>query len=375
MASTLAMRIAYFVFTVLFIIPRQLGVSTASFDVKTRLLYKSKFWQIHATIFALTFAISYPFAINSIISRLKAAAEGKVYMLIDIGNYGSTYVFCVIIYLRVLTSTDMLIKFSNKCIEIFGECRNLATDNKEKGFFILFIARVSYLYLGGAALNAVNLEMFGEDIATVPFAFKMIYFIPDLVMATTMIRFRSAISLFTRCCRQINQALVECTALLETSEGKLEKDRIEIILRAKRNFDHIAEIHAKLFNLIRETEILAGNVLIFSILKAFAHLSSTVNSMLTLFFIWIFQSKSSCVLQLFFVIDNLRHNSISSWGLHFTSILVTRIIFYTIDLFFTFSPASRLKAELNKTGKVIYSVALTKAPPDFKRSVNNFKVI
>lgn len=277
MSKKISITVTNLMFLALFMIPRQFGLSTGSCNMKTCKVYASKLWFFHSIAYGLSFSVAYPFAINKILSSMKATSEGKVFVLIDIANYFATYLFCVTIYLRVLSSSNQLIAYNNSCIDIFRECKKLYKGPRETKFFLLFTTRILYLYLGNTILNAITLYQHSDELSDVSFFYKNLFLIPDLIMATTMIRFRSGIAMYVVCCKQINRAFSECLNLVQMSDGKSYDEQKKIFLQAKNTFEKISEVHSKLFNIIREAETLTGNILIFSILKAFAHLSSTVN--------------------------------------------------------------------------------------------------
>lgn len=280
MVKTLPASIVNPMFLVLFMIPRQLGLSSASCNLKTRDVQKSKFWRIYSIVCACAFTVVYPFAIIKILESLESTSDAKVFAIIDITNYFATYLFCVTIYLRVLVSSTELLELNNSCVKMFLECRQLYGDQREIVFFLLFATRVLYLYLGNSTLNAATLIHHNQELEDVPFVYKCLYFVPDLVWATTMIRLRSAITMFVFCLKQINQACSKCIlALAESvsSDDKPANEQFRHFAHAKHTFDKITDCHSRLFDLVRKTDSIAGNILIFSILKAFAHLSSTVN--------------------------------------------------------------------------------------------------
>lgn len=277
MVKTLPASIVNPIFLVLFMIPRQLGLSSASCNLKTRDVQKSQFWRIYSIICACAFTVVYPFAIIKILESLESTSDAKVFVIIDITNYFATYLFCVTIYLRVLVSSTELLALNNSCVNMFLECRHLCEDKREIGFFLLFATRVLYLYLGNTTLNAVTLIHHSQELEDVPFVYKCLYFVPDLVWATTMIRLRSAITMFVFCLKQINQACSKCIYPLALSDDEPANEQFRHFAHAKHTFDKITDCHSRLFDLVRKTDSIAGNILIFSILKAFAHLSSTVN--------------------------------------------------------------------------------------------------
>lgn len=276
MSKNLTANIKSGIFIVLYIIPRVFGLTAASCNIRSCKIYKSTCWRIYAIGCACAFTVMYPIAIITILTSIKAHYQGKVFVFIDISNYFATYLFCVAIYLPVMSSSPELIEYINLNFSLYDDCKALCKDRREIMFFLLFTSRAIYLYIGNTVLNTLKLNENSEDLAMVPFIYKCSFFIPDMIMASTMIRFRSAITMYIMCCKRINQAFSECLNSLKTFNGKSANERFRISIRAKYTFDKITECHAKLYSSIKATESLSGNLLIFSILTAFAHLSSTV---------------------------------------------------------------------------------------------------
>lgn len=219
----------------------------------------------------------YPFAMITIMTSLAPGYEGKIFLLIDIVNYMATYLFCVAIYLSLITSSAKLIKFINGNFAFYDECNVLCEDRRDSIANIIFSIRTLYLYIGNFLLNALKLTENRENLAMVPLLYKCLYFIPDIIIAATTIRFRSGITVNIVCCKRISQALSECFDKMKKSIGKSPKERFRVYAREKHTFDKIVDCHGKMYNLVQATEVLYRNSLIFTTLRAFALLSSTVN--------------------------------------------------------------------------------------------------
>lgn len=276
-------RIKRILFIILFLLPRQYGLAAASCRIRTCTAFKSNLWRTYSIVCACLFLVVYPIAIITIQPKMKAISEGHIFVLIDITNYCLMYAFCVAVYLRVISSPTKLINFNNLNFTLFEECKALCKDRREIMFVLLFTTRILYLYLGTTVVNAITLVENEENLKNVSFIFKYTYLVPDLVMASEMIRFRSSIFMGIICCQRINQAFSECIDSLKTSKEKPADERFRIFFRAKHTFHKITDCHAKLYYLAKETEALSGNLLLFSILKAFAHLSTTVIRMKSIY--------------------------------------------------------------------------------------------
>lgn len=277
MQQSISTRIVSLLYAVIFLAPRQLGLLAVSCDVRTRKLSKSTFWMVYSIICGCIFSVTYPFAITAILSKINALSESNLFVFIEITNYVAMYLFTVAIYIRIMFSSTKHMNYNNLAFSIEDECRGLCEDRREFEYMIPLIIRILYSYFGYAILNAINLNKHSDDLNTVPLVYKLLYFMPDLVMANTMIRVHTAILLQIVCCKRINQGFSECMIRIKRANYvKSPAERIGIYLSTSKTFDKITELHANLFSVTRGMEELTSNLMIFSILKAFAHLSSMV---------------------------------------------------------------------------------------------------
>lgn len=278
MFENLPFGIKNVVFTGTTTVPRFFGLSSVKFDMQTCKLSKSNFWRVYIIIYACVFAVSYPFAIIAILAGIRKSSKSRILVYIDVTNYIATYIFCLAVYLNLaIASTKGMILF-NAISALWDECKVLCKDNREFKYLFNFILQALYLYIGNVVLNAITLAEYSESLTMVPFVYKFLYYFPDLIMATSMLRFRSIFSLFVMCCQRINQAFSECMHHLEECDDKSSDERLNTIFRARYTFDKIAQSQENLYHSIKGNAALFGALVIFSILKAFAHLSSTVKT-------------------------------------------------------------------------------------------------
>lgn len=275
--NLLSARIISVLYVIVLLLPRQLGLLAANCNVHTRLMSKSTFWKIYSIICGCIFSIVYPFAIKGILSKTNALSKSGLFAYIEITNYVAMYLFTVAIYIRIVFSSTKHINYNNRAFSVLNECKLLCNDLKDFEYVLPFVIRVIYLYFGYAILNAINLSDHSEDLSAVPIYYKFLFFVPDLVMASTTIRVHTSIAMQVICCKRINEALSECLARVRKARNVTSpNERMRIYCRECQTFDKITDSHAKLYAVTRGTEELTSNLMIFSILKAFAHLSSMV---------------------------------------------------------------------------------------------------
>lgn len=270
-------RIISVLYVLVYLVPRQFGLLAANCDVRMRRQFKSRFWLLYSIICGCTFTISYPFAITAILSKIKTLHEGNVFIFIEISNYVALYILTVAIYVRIMFSSTKHMNYNNLAFSLLDDCKALVIDQREYEYIIPFAARVLYLYFGYATLNAITLYQNSDNLKLVPIFYKCLFFLPDIVMANTMIRQHTSIALQAICCKRINQAFSECMDVAKKIRNlSTPYARLRMGSHATQRFDKITECHAKLYKVTRETESLSAILMIFAILKAFAHLSSMV---------------------------------------------------------------------------------------------------
>lgn len=278
MIEKLYTRIISLLYIMVLLAPRQFGLLGVSCDTRTRRMYKSNFWLIYSIMCGCMFTVTYPFAIAAIYPKIDTLNEGNVFTFIEITNYIAMYLFTVAIYVRIGFSSTKHMNYNNLAFSMYDDCKALCSkDNREFEYIVPFVIRLIYLYFGYATLNAFTLYRNSESLSTVPVFYKLLFFLPDIVMANTMIRTHTTIALQIICCKRINQSFSECMEMAKkVHQIPSPLQRLKNGFIATQTFDRITECHAKLYKVTRGTEELTSNLMIFAILKAFAHLSSMV---------------------------------------------------------------------------------------------------
>ncbi|XP_031636516.1 gustatory receptor for bitter taste 93a [Contarinia nasturtii] len=170
-------------------------------------------------------------------------------------------------------------------------------------------------------------------------------------MANTVIRLQTTFVIQIISCERINQALSECINNVNKAYNIVSpKVRFRIFPDTSERFDTLTKLHAKVYKLTRYCEEISSNLTIFSILKTFAHLSST----------------------LFLLIDHMNSNEKQDMDFIITS--GVRCFFNILDMIFIFFPVNTLKRELHKVGKIIYRGSLNKLPLGLQRSIEMFSI-
>lgn len=259
------------------LVPRQLGLLGLSANIRTRQMSRSQFWLFYSIASGCTFSITYPMAIHSILSNNNELSEFTTHFLIEVVNYITMYLFSTAIYLRIAISIENHMKYNNFAFKTLDKCATLCTDKRENTFILPFVIRVIYSYLGYITLNVVTLTQITENLRTLPFLYIFIYFIPDLIMTSTMIRVGTAISMQILSFQRVNQAFFDCMHLVNKSFKKSPVEQMKMGFSALHRFNRITEHHIKIYDLTRKTKDLTSSLVISSILKTFVHISLLVS--------------------------------------------------------------------------------------------------
>lgn len=270
-------RLQSIAFVMVLLIPRQLGLLGLSSNIRTRQMSRSQIWLFYSIACGFTFSITYPMAIHSILSNNKELSECMTHFVIEVVNHITMYLFSMAIYLRSVISIENHMKYNNLAFKTLDKCAKLCTDKRENAFILPFVIRVICSYLGYITLNVVTLTQIAENLRTLPILYIAIYFIPDLIMTSTMIRVGTAISMQILSCQRVNQSFFECMNLVNKSFKKSPVEQMKMGFRALHRFNRISEHHIKVCDLTRKTKDLTSSLVISSILKAFVHISSLVS--------------------------------------------------------------------------------------------------
>lgn len=352
------------IFVVIILLPRHFGLLSGSCNIQTRQISQSKFWRIYALFCGFSFTILYPLSIYTISPKIKAISQVNVFTFIEISNHVATYVFSVAVFVTVVCGSAKHIHFMNFAFSTFDQCKELVYGNKENAFLLSFAVRVIYLYFGYATLNAVSLIQYQEHLESVPFIYKCVYFAPDMVMASTMLRFHTAISVQVICCHRLNKAFSECMDRVKQSRMELPTKRFKTQFYARQQFGKIVKCHSRLYEFSRKSEELASILMLFYVLKAFAYISSMVSDKNNLISICL----KTASFQLFLLIDHLSSSLV--WDTNFIVTATLRCLFSLLDIIFTFTPANQLKREYFEVGIAVFKGSQGNLLPELQKSVS-----
>lgn len=261
-----------------FTLARLVGVVAHSINRKSFTVTKSKFWQFTSLIIAGTFIVCYPIALCDIFAKRKVQVSG-IWLITEIIQYTTTYLLTAYIYVVNIFYSGETAEYINHGFHYcFVYERRLEPTANERGPFLYqFVFRTIYSYAGFMYSNYIRLaHIYGRHTEL----FTMIYYLPDIVIASAAIRFMITIMIqltFTRRLNEILQSCMETVIAVSTDNqrGRYERERISCELSDR--IDWLCDHHIRLQDIARATERLLSTILILSTVYAFANLVSCVS--------------------------------------------------------------------------------------------------
>lgn len=258
-----------------FALPRLIGVVPVSLNHQKFSVYKSKFWQFTSVMIASTFIVCYPIALRKIYAEREVHTAG-IWLIVEILQYTTTYLLTAYIYFVNILFVDEVIEYINHNLHYFFvyEQRLMPIANEQSPLLFQYVFRTIYSYFGFIYSNYIRLAFFygrPDDIYTI------IYYLPDIVITSSAIRFFTSIITQLTCYRRLNEIARGCTEMANATVAKSQYERETLFCEISDRIDLLCEHHCRLQSIARATERLLSKILIFSTFYAFANLVSCVS--------------------------------------------------------------------------------------------------
>lgn len=256
---------------------RFVGAVPLSIDLQTLTASKSKFWQFSSVLIAGTFIFCYPIVIRDIFAERRLKTSGS-WLITEIIQYTSTYLLTAYIYFVNLFYLDEIIGYINGGFHYSYryEHRLLPTADEWNALLLQFVFRGFYSYFGFVFSNYIRLTYIYDrstDIRTI------IYYLPDIVITSTAIRFMTTIMIQLTFTRRLNEIARVNMQRANTTSGRTRYEREKIACEISDQIDWLCDHHCRMQNIARATERLLSKILILSTVYAFANLVSCVNAL------------------------------------------------------------------------------------------------
>lgn len=268
---------ACFIFN--FFVPRCFGLVSLRIDLHAERLVYSRHWLIICNICGLLFIGIYPFAAMEIIKNrtLRDNEDNCIGRIMDVSQYVVWYILSVSVFCRQMYFSKRQMHMTNRTIIFYRQCETLCDVKVKVGEFIYpFIFRGIYSYVGYAILNHLILVYFFGDLSQVNFVYKFAYFIPNIVITTTTIRFHSGVMQLTICGRNINRAFSQCIESVNAAHNRPTDELENVCALARERFDLLTTYHDEWYKIARLMEKGLSLLMLFAVTNVFMNLTSTV---------------------------------------------------------------------------------------------------
>lgn len=263
-----------------FMVPKFFGLQSLRYDLNVDRLVPSRPLLIICNLCGLLFIIIYPFAATKIIENrtLRDNENNSMGQIMDVAQYVIWYVLSVCVFIRQMFMSKLQMKVVNRFIKFYRLCESLGEEKMEVDELLYpFILRGIYSYLGYAILNCLVLTYFFGDLSHVNFVYKFAFFIPNIAITTTTIRFHTGIMQLTICGKRINRQFGNCIECINTANNKSSSEFKRICTSAMERFDYLTMYHAEWYEIARMMEKGLSLLMTLTVTNAFWILTTTVN--------------------------------------------------------------------------------------------------
>lgn len=346
------------------------GLLPLRYDVNQLKMTISKFWHSYCLIVSLLFVFAYPFALVHIINNRTENNDSGIAQIVEKLHYCATYAMAISVYIRQIFFSRTTQSFINNGMDFYSRVENSYPNQKfaYMEFTIPYVSRAVYSYIGYTFVNYLTLTYFYGELKNINYLFVCLYFLPDIVITSTNIRFHSAIIMQTMTLRRLNTAFTSCINSINRRHGKSTYERKKYFVKICEQFNMITIFHEQIWAFRSTSDRLFSNIVLCAIINAFMNLTWVVKPINCSYFLFIDLSKINFSLfQLFFLYIHL----VTSDPLHSDYIAYTmfRSSLYSIDLIFIFSLCNKLKKEMRKTGLIIHDIYVVDADEQLYRNV------
>lgn len=229
----------------------------------------------------LLFIGIYPFAAAAVIKNrsLRDSEDNGIGRIMDVSQYVIWYVLSVSVFVRLMYFSKQQMLLANRIIAFYRQCEVL---HGEKLYVVEFvyplILRGVYSYCGYALLNYLMLVYFFDDLSEVNIIYKIAYFMPNIVITTTTVRFHTSVMELTICGRRINWAFNECIESVNAAHNKSVAEFAQICSSATERFESLTTYHAEWYKVTRMVESGVSLLMLFTVTNVFMNLTATVTN-------------------------------------------------------------------------------------------------
>lgn len=265
-----------------FMVPQQFGLLSACFDSHAQRLVPSWGWLIFSNVIGHMFVCIYPIAVVQIIQHRTSHSDGddsSISRKIEVLQHATMYVVSVAVFVQQMYFSKLQLNTVNRGLTFYHRCEALCGDDINIAEYIYpYVLRASSSYIGYAVLNFFTIfDLYGE-LSPVNFIYKIAFFMPNIVITTTTIRFHSAVLMLTVGGRWINQAFHDCIESVNRTQNGTQAKQQRACQLAVERFEFIVTYHAEWYAIAGAMEKGQSILMLLAVTNNVINLTSTVSS-------------------------------------------------------------------------------------------------
>lgn len=232
----------------MFLVPQQLGLLSACYDLQAHRLMPSRRRLIFCNMIGHAFICIYPIAVARIMQHRTSFDDDDTSLSrkLEILQHAIMYLLSVVVYVRQMYFSRLQINTLNRGLIFYERCETLGGDDMNTANYIYpCIVRAIVSYIGYALLNFLTIFHFYGNLAQVSFVYKIAFFMPNIVISSTTIRFHSAVVLLTVGGSRINRAFCDCIESVNRTQHGMRAKQLRSCQLAAERFEYIVTYHAE----------------------------------------------------------------------------------------------------------------------------------
>lgn len=264
-----------------FLGPQKFGLLSAHYDTRVHQLIPSRGWLIFCNLIGHAFICIYPIAIAQIMQHRRSFDDDDsgLSRKIEILPYAIMYLLSVFVYVRQMYFSKHQMNTVNRGLMFYQRCKTLSGhDMNTTNRIYPCILRAIFSHIGYGLLNFLTIFHFYGDLPEVSFVYKIAFFMPNIVITTTTIRFHSAIVLLTAGGRRINEAFNDCIESVNGTQNAMRTKQLRACQLATERFEYIVTYHAEWYAMAGIIEKGLSILMLFTCTNVGINLTSTVST-------------------------------------------------------------------------------------------------
>ena len=265
-------------FVVNFLFPRLIGMVPLTYDRQALRANLSRFWYIFCLLFGSIYIIFYPFTLFDLIFVDDRFNDGgkSILKVTRMLHHLTKYILTIVIYVRQIFYSQEMMEYINAGIKVYRRIQPVAPGILGLRKHVLpFFFRAIFSSLG-CTIKSVAKFKFLKNSPIGADWFKALYFLPDLVITSTSVRFHSTLVVQNICYRRLNSAFKECVEEINQMRNQSPSYRMRVFCETCDRFDYLAVLYDELYRFTKATERMMSMIILMSIANAFMNLTMAV---------------------------------------------------------------------------------------------------